>query len=183
MAIEETQGSCRRCGLVLARRSGTNHVLHFLITIFSCSLWIPFWIMISLKFGGWQCPICGGGAKVRLSFGSIILISLVFFLFILIAFGVVSMNQAEGQKARAIETEPVETEPVETEPVETEASLLEEQDWRSKDGRQVRGTVSNIDRATGTVTFKRSDGEVFEKFPISNFDDEDAESIFRHGER
>jgi hypothetical protein len=45
---------------VRAERPGTNHVLHLLLSIFTFGLWLICWIMACIKFGGWQCPNCGG---------------------------------------------------------------------------------------------------------------------------
>lgn len=60
MAAEETQKFCPSCNHnVLARRPGTNHILHFLITFFTCGLWLLFWAGASVKFGGWRCSMCG----------------------------------------------------------------------------------------------------------------------------
>ena len=63
MAMEQTQkycGTCRR--YVLAQRPKTNHVLHFLISVLTCGLWVFVWAGSSVKFGGWRCSFCGGTA-------------------------------------------------------------------------------------------------------------------------
>lgn len=63
MAFEETQKFCPACGRnVLARRKSTNHILHFLITVLSCGLWIFVWMGSSVRFGGWRCTICGNAS-------------------------------------------------------------------------------------------------------------------------
>jgi ribosomal protein S27AE len=63
MAFEETQKFCPSCGRnVLARRKGTNHILHFLITFLTCGIWLLFWAGSSVKFGGWLCSQCGSNA-------------------------------------------------------------------------------------------------------------------------
>lgn len=60
MATDETQKFCPSCNRnVLARRAGTNHVLHFLITFLTCGLWLIFWAGSTVKFGGWRCSTCG----------------------------------------------------------------------------------------------------------------------------
>jgi len=62
MAIQEWQTYCPRCQtFVLGRRETPNHILHFLITFFTCGLWIIPWIVISIA-AGWEpfrCPTCG----------------------------------------------------------------------------------------------------------------------------
>lgn len=40
-------------------RPGTNHILHFFITIFTFGLWAIVWFMLSVKIGGWRCEQCG----------------------------------------------------------------------------------------------------------------------------
>jgi len=60
MAFEETQKFCPSCGRnVVARRKSTNHILHFLIAVLTCGLWIFVWMGSSVRFGGWLCSQCG----------------------------------------------------------------------------------------------------------------------------
>jgi predicted nucleic acid-binding Zn ribbon protein len=64
-AYEETQQFCSTCNRnVLARRRSTNHILHFLITVFTCGAWIFIWPLLSIRVGGWRCTNCGS-AKMR----------------------------------------------------------------------------------------------------------------------
>jgi hypothetical protein len=61
MAIVKTQRKCKPCGMrVMAERSGTNHILHLLITVLMCGCWLPIWLLASFKIGGWRCCRCGG---------------------------------------------------------------------------------------------------------------------------
>ena len=60
MGEEKTQKYCKQCkSQVLAVRPTANHILHFLITILTCGLWVIMWILISIRIGGWKCPRCG----------------------------------------------------------------------------------------------------------------------------
>lgn len=60
MAIQEATGFCKGCNKqMLIRRKGTNHILHFLLTIFTVGLWLIIWILASIKIGGWRCSQCG----------------------------------------------------------------------------------------------------------------------------
>jgi hypothetical protein len=61
MAVEEGSGYCRDCGRnVLVRRTTPNHVLHLLVTLFLCGLWLPVWALIAVFGGGsWRCTQCG----------------------------------------------------------------------------------------------------------------------------
>jgi hypothetical protein len=57
---EETGKFCRTCQRpVMARRRTTNHVLQLLITVCTCGLWVIPWILMSIRFGGWRCALCG----------------------------------------------------------------------------------------------------------------------------
>lgn len=40
-----------------------NHVLHLLVTVLLCGLWVPVWIIMALshrEYGNWRCMECGG---------------------------------------------------------------------------------------------------------------------------
>jgi hypothetical protein len=56
-----TAKHCPKCkSNVMAVRPSTNHALHLCISFFTLGMWIPIWILSSVKFGGWKCPTCGG---------------------------------------------------------------------------------------------------------------------------
>lgn len=60
MAMQQTSKWCRTCNRqTLANRPGTNHVLHLLLSIITCGLWLIVWALSSVKFGGWRCAFCG----------------------------------------------------------------------------------------------------------------------------
>ena len=68
MSVEKTQKYCKACEKnVLAERKGTNHILHFLITVvlgiftmgIGAVIWIIIWILLTIKIGGWKCSQCG----------------------------------------------------------------------------------------------------------------------------
>jgi len=48
---------CRRQTLWARRRP--NHVLHLLLTLTTCGLWLIIWFLLSIRFGGWRCQTCG----------------------------------------------------------------------------------------------------------------------------
>jgi hypothetical protein len=52
-------GYCRQARLF--RRTTVNHVLHLILTIFTCGLfWTPIWIIFTLfGKGPWMCAMCG----------------------------------------------------------------------------------------------------------------------------
>lgn len=63
MPIVEAGGFCDYCARpVLGRRDGVNHVLHAIIAIFSCGLWLFVWAVIAHTNASaeYACPTCGG---------------------------------------------------------------------------------------------------------------------------
>ncbi len=60
MSDEKTSKFCATCNRQsLAVRKGTNHILHLLISCVTFGLWIPVWVLTSIKIGGWRCNVCG----------------------------------------------------------------------------------------------------------------------------
>lgn len=59
MALEYKAGKCARCGPMKLERKGTNHILHFLITVCTIGVWLIVWLGLTVKFGGWRCSTCG----------------------------------------------------------------------------------------------------------------------------
>ena len=67
MAMQEATGLCKRCDCqTLIRRQGTNHILHLIITVVTCGLWLIVWVLASVKIGGWRCSTCGGGVSRKM---------------------------------------------------------------------------------------------------------------------
>lgn len=67
MSFEEATGFCKTCNKqALVRREKANHILHFLITVLSCGLWVVVWVLVSIKIGGWRCATCGSLATRKL---------------------------------------------------------------------------------------------------------------------
>ncbi len=62
MGTEEWQTFCPTCKEnVLGRRETPNHLLHFLITVLTCGLWVFVWGFIGLTAGSrpFRCTVCG----------------------------------------------------------------------------------------------------------------------------
>ena len=60
MSEEKKRRFCKDCeSNVLAVRKGTNHLLHFFISVFTVGFWLPIWVLATIKIGGWKCPNCG----------------------------------------------------------------------------------------------------------------------------
>ncbi len=63
MATQEKSGFCKKCNhQVIVRRKGTNHILHLLLAVVTAGIWIPIWLLLSIKIGGWRCSQCGSTA-------------------------------------------------------------------------------------------------------------------------
>lgn len=43
----------------MVQRPGANHILHLLLTFFTCGFWLLVWLGQSVRMGGWRCPWCG----------------------------------------------------------------------------------------------------------------------------
>jgi hypothetical protein len=69
MASKEASRYCLYCGRwVLARQEQPNHVLHALLTIFTCCLWAAVWLFILINAENnnpWLCPTCGGPTEEK----------------------------------------------------------------------------------------------------------------------
>lgn len=60
MPYQETSGFCEMCNRHrLIRRDTSNNILHFLITFFTCGLWVFVWLYCLLFPGPWRCTVCG----------------------------------------------------------------------------------------------------------------------------
>jgi hypothetical protein len=56
----KTQKYCKSCCCrSLAERPDTNHILHFLITMFTCGLWVVVWFILAMQGGRFRCSKCG----------------------------------------------------------------------------------------------------------------------------
>jgi len=76
--------SNRRCGTCKAAtlhgKPSTNHLVHALVSLFVCGLWIPVWIMAA-STGDWKCQTCGttsdsnaGGAAPAVAAAALLLV-------------------------------------------------------------------------------------------------------------
>jgi hypothetical protein len=60
MSIQKVRKFCKECNkFVFAERPGVNHILHLILTLLTFGIWLIVWIGVSVKIGGWKCPICG----------------------------------------------------------------------------------------------------------------------------
>jgi len=62
--IETWNGHCGTCGDVAFQRQVqvTNHILHLLLSLFLCGLWLPIWIILSIVNSTpppFRCSRCG----------------------------------------------------------------------------------------------------------------------------
>ena len=64
-AVQETLGNvCRQCNarrMFTRTHHQTNHLVHALVTLFLCGLWLPVWIYLSYTetYTPWRCNTCG----------------------------------------------------------------------------------------------------------------------------
>lgn len=60
MGFKEAAGFCKVCNRqVMVRAKTPNHVLHFLISAFTCGLWIIPWILMGISSSKYRCIYCG----------------------------------------------------------------------------------------------------------------------------
>ncbi len=59
--MKQSSAYCPHCETrVLATAPTPNHVLHLLLTIFSCGLWLWIWpLVMAGSIGGYRCVKCG----------------------------------------------------------------------------------------------------------------------------
>lgn len=64
--MKTSPGFCNRCGPVLAQKETPNHVLHFLIGMFTCGAWWVVWAILAAEAHGraFRCPRCGAPATL-----------------------------------------------------------------------------------------------------------------------
>ena len=63
VAEVHSQQFCKTCGkLTLHTRPGTNNLVHALVTLFLCGLWLPVWIVVGIVNASHRphCTQCGG---------------------------------------------------------------------------------------------------------------------------
>ena len=58
--MAEGPGYCQTCQKqTLHRTEQTNHVLHFLLGLFTCGLWWGLWLLMGVAAKPWRCTLCG----------------------------------------------------------------------------------------------------------------------------
>lgn len=72
MAFEQTQVNCGHCGKPTLHTRSTEdfpHMLHLLISVFLCGLWIPVWVILTIisenagRGVPFRCSTCGQAAQ------------------------------------------------------------------------------------------------------------------------
>ncbi len=59
MANQVEYHNCSLCGVQPFNIPTTNHILHFLISFFSCGLWGFVWVFVAVFKGSARCSNCG----------------------------------------------------------------------------------------------------------------------------
>jgi hypothetical protein len=50
---------CKECKkMVKVESKGSSHILHLLLSIITCGLWIPLWFLCAMS-RDWRCAECG----------------------------------------------------------------------------------------------------------------------------
>lgn len=64
MPLQHSQGYCPTCQRpVLIQRDAPNHLVHALVSLFLCGLWLPVWLLVSMGSKPWLCSQCGTPQK------------------------------------------------------------------------------------------------------------------------
>ncbi len=77
MPVEQAQFFCVGCQQNrLFTRQGTNHIVHALVSLFLCGLWIPVWIIVTLNastapYFCSQCGLRGNAAELSDPYGKL----------------------------------------------------------------------------------------------------------------
>lgn len=63
MSQKQASRYCPHCDRrVLALGTKANHVLHLLLSLVSCGLWLPVWLIVAAATSGnYRCARCGTG--------------------------------------------------------------------------------------------------------------------------
>lgn len=61
------QGYCASCARNVApKKTGTNHVVNFIMTLLTGGLWLIVWLLLTVYANTYSCSFCGGSVtKVR----------------------------------------------------------------------------------------------------------------------
>jgi hypothetical protein len=62
MAIKQSSGYCHHCQQPRPfAKNAPNHILHFVVTLFTIGLWSPVWLIVTVKAAGSSamCTACG----------------------------------------------------------------------------------------------------------------------------
>lgn len=78
MPLQHAQGYCPHCQRpALIQRDAPNHLVHALVSLFLCGLWIPVWLLVFMNSSPWLCSQCGTEVKVPLPWSSVALLVIV----------------------------------------------------------------------------------------------------------
>lgn len=64
MSTITTRRNCRTCGQKrLFAKEKQSNVLHLLLTVLTCGLWLPVWLLVAVlvAFRPYRCTVCGEG--------------------------------------------------------------------------------------------------------------------------
>ena len=59
--MQQSTAFCQTCNRqTLVARQQPAHMLHFIATVLTCSLWLVPWALVALAPRRWRCQTCGG---------------------------------------------------------------------------------------------------------------------------
>ena len=100
MVMDQTHKFCSRCGnSTMHYRKGTNHILHLLLTVLLCGWWLPVWLLLSLKIGGWRCQVCGYRGSPVAGAVSLLVCAVGFMVTVAMCSGVITSSRDAGRSA------------------------------------------------------------------------------------
>ena len=60
LPAKEKGAYCEHCEQqVLVRQDRPNHIAHAIISLLTGGLWLPVWLGVTIRWGGWRCTWCG----------------------------------------------------------------------------------------------------------------------------
>ncbi len=69
VVVNNTIGAAPAPGVAVAVSGGVNHALHLVLTLLTCGLWLPIWILVAIFSGGSRAVAVSGGSGVSVSGG------------------------------------------------------------------------------------------------------------------
>lgn len=182
------------------QKNACAHLVHALVTLFLCGLWIPVWIIaaIAAEMRSYRCTQCGAAAKKGGSLTTFALAGVGAVIFvggILTVPAMVITYLKRGAPTTSSEslsdidpTAPATTTEIDPAPgsIDSGGTTPDEptvspfptapRTWTAKDGRTMQAAAIDYDPGTGKVEFQRADGKFFD-YDVNNLSPADQEIL------